>query len=292
MKRFVWFLFLAIGYALLATGLAQQFPRTLTDDLGRTITLQAAPQRLVVMLPSATEKVCALNACGRLVGVDNFSDYPAEIRRLPRLGGLFDPNPEAIVALRPDLVILSVHGRLHETLERAGVTTFAVRTERYEDIFRVTRLLGQALGQEAQAERLVARIQREVYQVASRAARSPSRPSVYYEIDPTPFTVGPDSFIGVLITKARGQNIIPRELGLFPQISPELVVRRNPEVIVLTHPGAAELPRRPGWAGLQAVRAGRICSFTGQASNKLSRPGPRVAQGLELLVNCFHPVRP
>ena len=286
-KRLIWLLILVFGYSL--GGLAQSFPRTLTDDLGRSVTLKAAPQRIVVMLPSVTETVCALNACERLVGVDDYSDFPEQVRRLPKMGGLLNPNPEAILALKPDLVIASVYGKLHEGLERAGVTTFAVKPETYQDIFRTTRLLGRALGLEAQAERLVAQIQREVYAVESRAAKATERPTVYYEIDPTPYTVGPESFIGVLISKARGQNIIPKELGLFPQISPELVVQKNPQVIVLTHPGAADLPKRPGWSGLAAIRNQRVCSFAGQQDNLLSRPGPRVAQGLQLLVGCFHP---
>jgi len=76
---------------------------------------------------------------------------------------------------------------------------------------------------------------------------------------------------------------------LFPQISPELVVQKNPEVIVLTHPGAADLPRRAGWGNLAAIRNKRVCAFSGEQDNLLSRPGPRVAQGLQLLVGCFHP---
>jgi iron complex transport system substrate-binding protein len=194
-----------------------------------------------------------------------------------------------MVALKPDLVIVSVYGKLHESLEKVGIPSFAVRAETYDDIFRTTRLLGRVLGLEAQAERLVARIQQEVYAVESKAAKASARPTVYYEIDPTPYTVGPDSFIGVLITKARGQNIVPKELGAFPQISPELVVQKNPAVIVLTHPGVADLSRRPGWGSLAAIRNQRICSFTGPQDNLLSRPGPRVAQGLQLLVGCFHP---
>ncbi len=288
MKRLVLLWFLALGYLASALGLAQAFPRTLTDDLGRSVAIKAAPQRIVAMLPSVTETLCAMNACARLVGVDDYSDYPEQVQRLPKVGGLYNPNPEAILAIRPDLVVVSVYGRLHETLERAGVTTLAVKPETYEDIFRTTRLLGRALGIEAQAERLVARIQQEVYALESKAARVPQRPTVYYEIDPTPYTVGPDSFIGVLISKARGQNIVPKELGLFPQISPELVVQKNPAVIVVTHPAAADLARRPGWANLAAIRNKRICAYTGQQDNLLSRPGPRVAQGLQLLLECFH----
>jgi len=288
MKKWFLWLLLALGIQLSAFGLAQ-YPRTLTDDLGRSITLKAAPQRIVTLLPSVTETLCALNACGRLVGVDDFSDFPEQVRRLSRVGGFFNPNLEAIVALKPDLVVVSIYGKLHESLDKTGIQTFAVRVESYDDIFRSTRLLGRVLGLESQAERLVARVQQEVYVVERTAAKATTRPIVYYEIDPTPFTVGPDSFIGVLIAKARGQNIVPQELGPFPKISPELVVQRNPAIIVLTHPGALDLPKRAGWGSIAAIRNKRICAFTGEQDNLLSRPGPRVAQGLQLLVGCFHP---
>ncbi|WP_117238475.1 ABC transporter substrate-binding protein [Thermus sediminis] len=278
---------LAFLSVLLALALA--FPLTVTDDLGRTVTLKAPPKRIVTMLPSVTETVCALGACDRIVATDDYSDWPERVKGLPKAGGLYNPNPELIVALRPDLVLVSKYGRLYETLERAGLTVYAVRTETYEDIFRTTRTLGRLLGLPGEAERLVAQIQREVYAEEARAARARNRPRVYYEIDPTPYTVGPESFIGVLIQKARGVNIIPRELGLFPKISPELVLERNPEVIVATYPGALEsIRRRPGWDRVAAVRQGRICVYTGGEDNLLSRPGPRVAQGLRLLVDCFH----
>ncbi|WP_018112456.1 ABC transporter substrate-binding protein [Thermus igniterrae] len=276
--------FLAVLWAL-----ALAFPLTLTDDLGRTVTVKAPPKRIVTMLPSVTETVCALGACDRLVATDDYSDWPEAVKRLPKAGGLYNPNPELIVSLKPDLVLVSKYGRLYETLERAGLTVYAVRTETYEDIFRTTRILGRLLGLEAQAERLVAQIQKEVYQEEARGAKAPSRPRVYYEIDPTPYTVGPESFIGVLIQKARGVNIVPRELGLFPKIAPEFVVEKNPEVIVATYPGALEAIRaRPGWTRVRAVQAGRICVYTGGQDSLLSRPGPRVAQGLRLLVDCFH----
>lgn len=183
--------------------LAFAFPLTLQDDLGRTVTLQAPPKRIVTMLPSVTETVCALGACDRIVATDDYSDWPESVKRLPKAGGLYNPNPELIVSLKPDLVLVSKYGRLYETLERAGLTVYAVRTETYEDIFKTVRTLG-GFGPEAEAERLVAQIQKEVYQEEARAAKARSRPRVYYEIDPTPYTVGPESFIGVLISKARG----------------------------------------------------------------------------------------
>ncbi|GGM91843.1 ABC transporter substrate-binding protein [Thermus composti] len=282
MRRFL--AFLAVLSALVFA-----FPLTLTDDLGRQVTLKAPPKRIVTMLPSVTETVCALGACDRLVATDDYSDWPESVKRLPKAGGLYNPNPELIVSLKPDLVLVSRYGRLYETLERAGLTVFAVKTETYEDIFKTVRTLGKLLGLPAQAEGLVARIQKEVYQEEARAAKAKARPRVYYEIDPTPYTAGPESFIGVLIQKARGVNIVPKELGLFPKISPEFVVQKNPEVIVATYPNALEtIRRRPGWDRISAVRNGRICVFTGGEDSLLSRPGPRVAQGLRLLVDCFH----
>jgi iron complex transport system substrate-binding protein len=281
---------LLVVLSLLFSVALAQFPRTFTDDAGRSVTLNKAPQRIVVMLPSATETICSLSeaACRRIVATDQFSNWPEMVKGLPKAGGFINPNPELIVSLKPDLVIIS-RGRLLEALERAGLSVYVTNPQTYEDIFRTARAYGELLGLKAEAERLVARVQAEVFALESRAARSPERPLVYYEIDPTPYTVGPSSFIGTLIGKARGQNIIPAELGPFPRINPELVVQKNPQVIVLTHPEVAAIRNRPGWAGVSAVKNNRICAFGGEAADLLSRPGPRVAQGLKLLIECFHP---
>ena len=287
MKKLV-ALLLALGLAL-----ATQYPLTVTDDLGRKVTLAAEPQRIVVMLPSATETLCAIGACEKIVATDKFSDWPPEVKKLPKAGGLYDPNVELIVSLKPDLVIASKYGKLVERLAKAGIPAYAVKTETYEDIFKTARKLGLLVNREAEAEALVARIQKEVYALESKAAKAKTRPSVYYEIDPTPYTVGPDSFIGVLIQKARGKNIVPRELGLFPKISPEFVVAKNPEVIILGDaPYGVTLEKiraRPGWDRIRAVKEGRVCELKKEETNVVHRPGPRVAQGLRVLIRCIHP---
>ena len=287
MKKLV-ALLLVLGLAL-----ATQYPLTVTDDLGRKVTLAAEPQRIVVMLPSATETLCAIGACEKIVATDKFSDWPPEVKKLPKAGGLYDPNVELIVSLKPDLVIASKYGKLVERLAKAGIPAYAVKTETYEDIFKTARKLGLLVNREAEAEALVARIQKEVYALESKAAKAKTRPSVYYEIDPTPYTVGPDSFIGVLIQKARGKNIVPRELGLFPKISPEFVVAKNPEVIILGDaPYGVNLEKiraRPGWDRIRAVKEGRVCELKKEETNVVHRPGPRVAQGLRVLIRCIHP---
>lgn len=282
------------GFFFLATWLVAstlgQFPRTFTDDAGRVITLRKQPQRIVTMLPSATETICSLSeeACARIILTDDFSDWPTRVKGLPKAGGFINPNAELIIAHKPDLVIASP-GRLLAPLERVGLAVYVTDPQSFDDIFRTAHMYAALLGIPAQAESLVLRIQSEVSALERRVEKVTDRPRVYYEIDPTPYTVGPASFIGVLIHKAGGENIVPAALGSFPKINPELVVAQKPEVMVVTHREVAAISRRPGWAGLPAVKNHRICNITGEAANSLARPGPRVAQGLKLLIECFHP---
>jgi len=284
---------LAVLSVLLTLALATSYPLVVTDDLGRQVTIPAEPQRIVVMLPSATETLCSIGACDKIVATDDYSNWPAEAAEKPKAGGLYNPNVELIASFEPDLVISSKYGKLTEALEKLGITVYALDAQTYDDIFRTARDLGRLVNREAEAEALVARVNQQVYALESRAARATDRPTVYYEIDATPYTVGPDSFIGTLIKKARGENIIPAELGLFPKISPELVVEKNPEVIVLGDAPygvtAAKIAERPGWAGIRAIQDGRVCELTKEQTDVLHRPGPRVAEGLKVLIDCFHP---
>jgi iron complex transport system substrate-binding protein len=284
MKRW---LILLIG--LLLSLAWARYPITVRDDLGQLVTLKAPPMRIISMIPSVTETLCAMGDCSRLVGVDSYSDWPPQVNHLPKLGGLYNPNPEAILALKPDLVFVSVYGKLDQTLRRAGVTVFAIRDESWTDVDRVIRLLGTVLQQPAQAEELIARINDEIDHLEALVANRP-HPRVYLEIDPTPYTVGPNSFMGVLLAKAGGDNIIPASLGLFPQINPELVVEKNPQVILLTDGVTlAQLRSRPGWAEISAIQHDRVCSFTGSQADILSRPGPRIPEALELMIGCLYP---
>jgi len=288
MKKFVFLLALFFSLAL-----ATSYPLVVSDDLGRTVTIPSEPQRIVVMLPSATETLCAVGACDRIVATDDYSNWPPEVADKPKAGGLYNPNVELIASFEPDLVIGSKYGKLTEALEQLGLTVYAVDTQTFEDIFRTARNLGRLVNREAEAEALVARINADVFALETQAAKAADRPTVYYEIDATPYTVGPGSFIGTLIKKARGENVIPAELGLFPKISPELVVEKNPEVIVLGDAphgvSAAKIAERPGWAAVQAVKDGRVCELTKEQTDVVHRPGPRVAEGLRVLIDCFHP---
>ena len=268
---------------------ATTYPLTLTDDLGRRVTLQAEPKRVVSVLPSTTETLCALGLCERLVGVDDYSDFPASVSKLPKVGGLYNPNIEAMVALKPDLVVVSKYGKLAESLAAAGITVLAVNPETYDEVFSKTLVLGRVMNREAQAKTLVIQMRRDIAKIEILTKNAVRKPTAYYEVDPTPYTVGPNSFIGVLLGKAGAVNIIPASLGDFPKISPELVVQQNPQLILGVDLATARA--RPGWANIAAVKSGRVTAIVpGSAlDNLLTRPGPRLPLALAALAKIVHP---
>ncbi len=268
------------------------WPVTVTDDLGRAVRLEAAPQRIVSLVPSHTETVCALGACDRLVGRDTFSDHPAAVLALPDLGSAFTPDLEALVALRPDLVLVDEYSGVADALEPLGIAVYAGTPQRLEEVFALIERLGRLLGAPTEAALLQGRLRGELDAVAALVAgREP--PSVFFEIDPAPYSVGPDGFIGTLIALAGGRNVIPARLGDFPLVDPEFVVAADPEVIVLADAAygvdRAALEARPGWAGIAALRSGRVVELDQAQSDVLSRAGPRLAEGLLVLARAFHP---
>ncbi len=272
---------------------ATTYPLTLTDELGVEVTLPAEPTRVVSMLPSHTETLCALEACGTLVGVDRYSDFPAQVKSLPTLGGsLEEANIEAIVALEPDLVLVSEYGELAGTLRDLGLNVYAGSPQTVQDTFAFFEILGELLDREAQAQALVADTRLELQEV-ERRTQGLDAPSVYYEIDATPYSVGPESFIGTLIQKAGGDNVVTAEQGDFPQLEPEYIVAANPEIVILGNAPSGEsmetLAARPGFGSLSAMRSGRVVELTEEQVNIMNRPGPRIAEATRLLASILHP---
>lgn len=280
---------LTLTFALTATAGATTYPLNLTDDLGRKVTVRAEPKRIVSMLPSTSETLCALSACEKLVGVDDYSTFPAALTKLPKVGGLYDPNIEAILALKPDVVLVSKYGKLAEPLTQAGVTVVAVNPETYDEVFTKTTLLGRIVNREAQARALVTALKRDIARVEILTKNAAKQPLTYFEIDPTPYSIGPNSFMGVLLGKAGARNVIPESMGDFPKVDPEFIVKANPQLILsadLTPQGAAA---RPGWSAIQAVKTGRVVTVPAALNGMLTIPGPRLAQALRGLAKLVHP---
>lgn len=282
-KRWIPSLLAAIGL----TGFAwAAHALDVVDERGVTVSLPQPPQRIVTLLPSLTESVCALGACERLVGVDNYSNSPAIVRALPQLGGGLDPNVEAIVALKPDAVLLAKSSRVTQRLEALGLKVLVLEPKSHADVQRVLGKLDQVLGtQEAP------RVWRVIDASVSAAAQSvPARAKgkrVYFEINSTPYAAGESSFIGETLARLGMKNIVPARLGPFPRLNPEYVVRANPDLIMVSVRSAQGLEQRPGWGGIRAVREGRVCRFDALQSDVLVRPGPRMDEAARLMAQCL-----
>jgi iron complex transport system substrate-binding protein len=262
------------------------FPLEVRDDVGRTVRVASRPQRILCLLPSFTETLFALGAGDRVVGVDDFSDYPEAARHLPKLGGQYDTQVERALALKPDLILVSEASTVVWPLSRGGAAVWAGSARKFEDVYRVIELTGELVGRKTEAALLVTRMRAQIASVEASVRGLPPV-SIYYELDPAPYTVGPSSFIGVLIAKAGGVNIVPEALGDFPKINPELVVSSNPSVIIGASP--ADVERRPGWSKISAVSNHRVYQWSPEEAHLLSRPGPRLPEGLRALARRLHP---
>ena len=273
----------AIGLSLCALA-AHAFD--VVDERGTTVSLPQPPQRIVSLLPSLTESVCALGACERLVGVDNYSNSPAAVRALPQMGGGIEPNVEAIVALRPDAVLLAKSSRVTQRLEALGLKVLVLEPKSHADVQRVLGKLDQVLGTH-EAPRVWRLIDASVSAAAQSVPASARGKRVYFEVNSTPYAAGESSFIGETLTRLGMKNIVPAKLGPFPKLNPEYVVRANPDLIMVSVRSAQGLEQRPGWGGIRAVREGRICRFDALQSDVLVRPGPRMDEAARLMAQCL-----
>jgi iron complex transport system substrate-binding protein len=275
---------------------AQSKAFDVTDDRGVVVHFKQSPQRIVSILPSLAESVCELGRCQRLVGVDRYSNWPLALTRLPQVGGGLDPNIEAIVALKPDVVLMAVSSRAFDRLEALGIKVIALEPKTHADVQRVLKKLGQLL--DVPEEQGAARLWRNIEAgIATAAQMLPKRalginqqtkpPTVYFEVNPAPYAAGESSFMGETLTRLGAKNIIPASLGPFPKINPEFVVRANPDVIMVGLRGSAGLEQRPGWQSMRAFREKRLCIFSNEESEILVRPGPRMAEAALLMATCL-----
>ena len=257
-----------------------------TDDRGVTVAFAKSPQRIVSLLPSLTETVCELGQCQRLVGVDRNSNYPASVLALPKTGGGLDPNIEAVVALKPDVVLLSLSSRASERLEALGLKVLALEPKTHADVRRVLETVGQLL-EVPDAQRVWRVIDESVLAAALSLPAGVKTTRVYFEVSPAPHGAGEASFIGETMLRLGAKNIVPAAMGPFPKLNPEFVVRANPDLIMVGERNALGMAQRPGWGNIQAIRAQRTCVFSPGQADVLVRPGPRMAQGARLMAQCL-----
>jgi iron complex transport system substrate-binding protein len=262
---------------------------TVQDDRQQKIEIVKAPQRIVSLLPSLTETVCALGACQRLVGVDRYSNWPVSNAHLPRVGGGIDPNIESIVALKPDLVLAAGSTRGADRLQALGLTVLRLEPRTHADAQRVLRTVGDALWvSPSESERVWREIESGVQAAVQSLSPQARQQRVYFEVSAAPYGASEASFIGETLTRMGVGNILPAAMGPFPQVNPEFVVRAQPDVIMVGDSSRATMAQRPGWSAMRAMQAQRICVFKQAESDMLVRAGPRMAEGARLMADCLN----
>lgn len=281
--------YLAIGVALFLPGFSLAIfaaPVSVTDDRGVVVVFDKPPQRIVSLLPSLTESVCALGKCSTLVGVDRFSNWPKSIQDLPKLGGMGDINIERVVQLKPDIVLLEKASPVTARLNGLGIKTFALDVKSMSDEEHALQKLDLILGT-SESTRVWNQIQKEIMRASKQLSSQGENIRVYFEVNPAPFAAGSTSFIGEILTQLNLVNIIPKSLGPFPKINPEFVVQAKPDVILLTESTVADIQKRPGWGSIPAVSKNRICAYTGDQNDVLVRPGPRMGEAALIISACI-----
>jgi iron complex transport system substrate-binding protein len=258
----------------------------LRDDGGTEHRLAAPPQRIVSLLPSLTESVCALGACTRLVGVDRYSNWPASISALPHLGGLEDAQVERIVSLKPDVILAAKSARVIERLRSLGQRVVVVEAQTHADVRRSLSLLARLLGTNGAAEAVWAGIERDMVAAAARVPPSLRGSKVYFEVASDPYAAGAGSFIGETLAKLGLGNAVPSELGPFPKLNPEYVVRAQPDIVMASDRALKSMAGRPGWQALRALPR-RACGFDTSRYELLIRPGPRMGEAARVLADCL-----
>ena len=262
---------------------------TVLDDLQQEVRLAQVPQRIVSLLPSLTESVCALGQCHKLVGLDRYSNWPESVKSVARVGGGLDPNIESIVALKPDLVLAAGSTRGADRLQALGLTVLRLEPRNHDDAQRVLRTVAQALHlPAADSERVWKGIHLGVQKAVQSLSPAAKIQRVYFEVSPTPYGASESSFIGETLTRMGVGNILPASMGPFPQVNPEWVVRARPDVIMAGNSSRDSMLQRPGWARLRAMQGERLCIFKQEESDLLVRAGPRMAEGAQLMAHCLN----
>jgi cobalamin transport system substrate-binding protein len=268
--------------------------REVTDETGRRVAVPAVIRRIVSIAPNLTETIYALGAQDRLVGDTDYCDYPPEAKQKPHVGGALNPSLEAIVALKPDLVLATTAiNRLAtvEALERLGVAVYATDPRTVEGVLQSIKSLSALIGGGQQADALASQLQMRLADLRTRLGGVPPRRALFVVwVDPF-ISIGPRTFLADALRWAGAESVV-RAKGHWPQVSLEEVVRLDPEYLVFAEADRAagksefdELKVRPGWRALRAVKDGHIAIV----SDALDRPAPRMIDAIEDLAKQLHP---
>lgn len=312
MKRFEW-RFFSLGIALLliiggVIGCSAQsnedssvhygpmqdrsvnYPLTLKDQTGNQVQLDKEPQRIVSLMPSNTELLFALGAGKQVVGVTDQDNYPEEVKNLPKVS-VYQVNPEQVLALKPDLVVANSGNEkaVLDQLRKMGIPVLVIDPNSTKEVYESIRILSMATNKLKNADQLVAKMEKQLREIYAKVVQIPEdkRAKVWIELDGNLYTVGGDTFMNELIQLAGGKNVA-QDLKGWPKVSPEQVVKWNPDVIISLYGNAGEIKKREGWQSIHAIQEDRVYTLE---PDLLSRPGPRIYDGVKQLAETLYPDR-
>lgn len=258
------------------------FPVTVSAPGAPAVTLDRQPQRIVSLSPSATETLFALGAGPQVVAVDSASDYPGQAPKT-QLSGL-SPDPEAIAAYRPDLVVVYADTTgLADALAKTGTKTLVMPDAKtLDDAYAEFVALGKATGHQAEGESLARQIRDDIDKIVADTPKPPRPLSYYWELDQTYYSVTSATFVGQVLTRFGLTNIAdgsdPAASGGYPQLSAERILQANPDLIFLADSkccgqNAQTVAARPGWNTLTAVARGHVVALDDDIASRWS---PRI----------------
>lgn len=266
---------------------------SVSDDRGTRLTLAAPPHRLISLAPNVTEILFALGLGPEVVAVSSYSDYPAAARHLPVVISYTAVDYEKILRLKPDLIVAAaiVPQVAIDKLRSFHLPVFVADPHDIAGIVGDMRLVGAAAGVPDAGRALAVRLNGRLRGIEAVVRRAATRPRVFYELDKTLYTAGHGSFVDALITMAGGSNVAGRIPNPYPQLSAETLIAADPQYIILGdyytgHVTVASVAARPGFASITAVKLHHIYPIN---DDLVSRPGPRIVDGLAALARLIHP---
>jgi len=275
------------------------FPVTIKDAADQEVTIEAKPEKIVSLMPSNTEIAFALGLGDEIVGVNDFDNYPEEVLEKEKIGGM-DFNVEKIISLQPDLVL--AHGGTAmgssaaglQQIRDAGIAVLVVNdATNFDTVYDSVNMIGSATGEKEAAEKIVADMKAEIEEIKSKVAsiKAEDKKNVYVEISESPdiMAAGKNTFIDEILNTVQANNIITEE-G-WPKIDQEAVIASNPDVIITTYGFYVEDPikkvtSREGWQDMNAVKNKQVVDVH---SDKVTRPGPRLVEGVEEVAKAVYP---
>lgn len=271
------------------------YPLKLKDQMDREVTLEKEPERIVSLAPSNTEILFSLGLGDKVVGVTNYCDYPEEAKAKEKIGGFANPNIEKIISLKPDLVVATdMHQKPVEQLEKLNIPVVVLAPKNISDVLESIEMIGEATGKTDESQKLVETLSQRIKTVEDKVAGIPQekRPKVYYEVWPEPFTTaGPGTFVNDIIEKAGGQNIAGDAQKAYPEYSQEMIISKNPDIIIFSHHGSSkqtveDILKRSGWESIKAMKDKKVYYVD---ENIVQRATPRLIDGLEQFASIIHP---